>query len=208
MDEKMHGEGEAVLESHITEADLPDALNIVERYDQSRANLVQACANFGLSQTIENTQEISACELLLSKALKESVVSIINTEPDELNRASQIANLAIGEHKELFDFFKRETGCQHPDQVGEQMLSLATEVQAAMSGIDDPEVAAESFIDHITDIHQADISHFIEHVYANAEESEPSRPKRIAHRLGRMAIGASTIAVGVAGGITIAKLFN
>lgn len=202
---EMPGEGDVVYESHITEADLPPGLNTIEKYDQLRGDFVQACANFSLSPSTENAEVIAACELLLSKALKESVISIINTESDELNRANQIANLAIGEHTALFDFFRRETGCQHPDEVGVGMLTLAKEVQKNMSEVADAEADAEIFVDHISEIRQADVNHFFEHVYANAKESEQSRPIRIAQRLGMMAIGASTIAIGVAAGITIAK---
>lgn len=207
MDEKVHGEGETVLESHITEADLPDSLKTLEIYDRARGDFVQSCANFSLSQSTENLEEISVSESLLNKALKESVISIINTEPNETDRASQIANLAIGEHKEIFEFFRRETGCQHPDQVGEQMLSLATEVQAVMSNIDDAGEAAESFTDHITGIRQADVNHYFEHVYANAEKSKNSRQKLIMHAIGKIAIGTGQIAIGVAAGISLSKLF-
>lgn len=204
----MSEEGEIVNRAIITEADLPNNLNVIERYDQARSDFILACADFSFSQSTEKEDTIKVCWLSLSKTFKESVTSIIQDEPDELSRAQQIANLAIGEHNELFGFIRRETGCTHNDNVGENMKSLPEEVYAVMLDVETSDNVVESFCDHVDELRDNDLSHFFEHVSDSAEKSAQSRPKRIAQRLGMMAIGASTIATGVAVGITITKLFD
>lgn len=205
----MSKDGEIIYESGISDADLPSILNIVEHYDQARSDLIHGCAGFSFSQSSEKVDAINVAELSLSKAFKEVVASIIQDEPIEPSRAHQIANLAIGEHNELFGFIRRETGCTHNDDVGESMKSLPDEVYVVMSDIETSDNVVESFSDHVDYLREADLIHFYEHVYdAKIEISAPSRSKRIAQRLGMMAIGATTVTAGVVAGITITKLFN